>query len=101
MGRKRNPFKIRRRRKMTLKRAMRRGWSAGKRPSVFDGGWGDGGALVTSDPELDHEVRLLRSHGDLDSLGYFATRRAGSYAPLYARLAAAIAEDSRLAPLGR
>ncbi len=30
---------------------------------------------------------------------YFATRRAGSYAPLYARLAAAIAEDSVLVDL--
>jgi len=33
-------------------------------PTKNLGGWGDGGALVTSDPELDHRARLLRSHGE-------------------------------------
>jgi dTDP-3-amino-3,4,6-trideoxy-alpha-D-glucose transaminase len=33
-------------------------------PTKNLGGWGDGGALVTSDPDLDHKVRLLRSHGE-------------------------------------
>jgi dTDP-4-amino-4,6-dideoxygalactose transaminase len=33
-------------------------------PTKNLGGWGDGGALVTSDPELDRKVRLLRSHGE-------------------------------------
>jgi len=33
-------------------------------PTKNLGGWGDGGALVTSDPELDAKVRLLRSHGE-------------------------------------
>lgn len=33
-------------------------------PTKNLGGWGDGGALVTSDPDLDRRVRLLRSHGE-------------------------------------
>jgi dTDP-3-amino-3,4,6-trideoxy-alpha-D-glucose transaminase len=33
-------------------------------PTKNLGGWGDGGALVTSDAALDQEVRLLRSHGE-------------------------------------
>jgi dTDP-3-amino-3,4,6-trideoxy-alpha-D-glucose transaminase len=33
-------------------------------PTKNLGGWGDGGALVTSDPALDAKVRLLRSHGE-------------------------------------
>jgi dTDP-3-amino-3,4,6-trideoxy-alpha-D-glucose transaminase len=33
-------------------------------PTKNLGGWGDGGALVTSDPVLDAKVRLLRSHGE-------------------------------------
>jgi dTDP-3-amino-3,4,6-trideoxy-alpha-D-glucose transaminase len=33
-------------------------------PTKNLGGWGDGGALVTSDPELNAKVRLLRSHGE-------------------------------------
>jgi len=33
-------------------------------PTKNLGGWGDGGALVTSDPHLDRKVRLLRSHGE-------------------------------------
>jgi dTDP-3-amino-3,4,6-trideoxy-alpha-D-glucose transaminase len=33
-------------------------------PTKNLGGWGDGGALVTSDPALDAKIRLLRSHGE-------------------------------------
>ena len=33
-------------------------------PTKNLGGWGDGGAVVTSDPELDGKMRLLRSHGE-------------------------------------
>ncbi len=33
-------------------------------PTKNLGGWGDGGALVTSDADLDRKVRLLRSHGE-------------------------------------
>jgi dTDP-4-amino-4,6-dideoxygalactose transaminase len=33
-------------------------------PTKNLGGWGDGGALVTSDPALDAKARLLRSHGE-------------------------------------
>ncbi|HEV7482627.1 MAG TPA: DegT/DnrJ/EryC1/StrS family aminotransferase, partial [Solirubrobacterales bacterium] len=33
-------------------------------PTKNLGGWGDGGALVTSDAEIDAKVRLLRSHGE-------------------------------------
>ncbi|HEX5593996.1 MAG TPA: DegT/DnrJ/EryC1/StrS family aminotransferase [Solirubrobacterales bacterium] len=33
-------------------------------PTKNLGGWGDGGALVTSDDDLDRKVRLLRSHGE-------------------------------------
>jgi dTDP-3-amino-3,4,6-trideoxy-alpha-D-glucose transaminase len=33
-------------------------------PTKNLGGWGDGGALVTNDPDLDARVRLLRSHGE-------------------------------------
>ncbi|HEY5943422.1 MAG TPA: DegT/DnrJ/EryC1/StrS family aminotransferase [Solirubrobacterales bacterium] len=33
-------------------------------PTKNLGGWGDGGALVTNDPNLDRKVRLLRSHGE-------------------------------------
>jgi len=33
-------------------------------PTKNLGGWGDGGAFVSNDPELSHRVRLLRSHGE-------------------------------------
>jgi dTDP-3-amino-3,4,6-trideoxy-alpha-D-glucose transaminase len=33
-------------------------------PTKNLGGWGDGGALVTNDADLDRKVRLLRSHGE-------------------------------------
>jgi dTDP-3-amino-3,4,6-trideoxy-alpha-D-glucose transaminase len=33
-------------------------------PTKNLGGWGDGGAFVSNDPELSARVRLLRSHGE-------------------------------------
>ncbi|HST55120.1 MAG TPA: DegT/DnrJ/EryC1/StrS family aminotransferase [Solirubrobacteraceae bacterium] len=33
-------------------------------PTKNLGGWGDGGAVTTSVPELDERLRLLRSHGE-------------------------------------
>jgi dTDP-4-amino-4,6-dideoxygalactose transaminase len=33
-------------------------------PTKNLGGWGDGGAFVSNDAELSHQVRLLRSHGE-------------------------------------
>jgi dTDP-3-amino-3,4,6-trideoxy-alpha-D-glucose transaminase len=33
-------------------------------PTKNLGGWGDGGAVVTDDPALDEQLRMLRSHGE-------------------------------------
>jgi dTDP-4-amino-4,6-dideoxygalactose transaminase len=33
-------------------------------PTKNLGGWGDGGAIVTNDPDIADRVRLLRSHGE-------------------------------------
>ena len=61
-------------------------------PAKNLGAWGDGGAVVTSDPDLAERVRLLRSHGEQPRYHH---RMVGSTARLDALQATVLAHKLR------